>query len=51
MVGLMTDNNASEDWVAGGTLEATSTDLTFFGGISVAVDTSSLPEPPEQAEA
>jgi hypothetical protein len=46
----MSDNNASEDWVAEGTMEASAADLTFFGGVSVAVDTSGLPEPPENAD-
>jgi hypothetical protein len=46
----MTDNNESEDWVAGGTLEASASDLTFFGGVSLSVDTSGLPEPPENAD-
>jgi hypothetical protein len=50
MVGRMTDNDASEDWVAGGTMEASASDLTFFGGSSIPVDTSSLPEPPEFAD-
>jgi hypothetical protein len=43
----MPDENESEDWVAGGTLEASAPNLTFFGGSSVPIDTSRLPDPPE----
>jgi hypothetical protein len=47
----MPDNDETDDWVAGGTLDAGATDLTFFGGSSIPIDTSRLPEPPENAEA
>jgi hypothetical protein len=40
-------DDESEDWVAGGTLEASAQNLTFFGGSSVPIDTSQLPEAPE----
>jgi hypothetical protein len=43
----MSDTSESEDWVAGGTLEATAWNLTFFGGSTVPIDASRLPEPPE----
>lgn len=46
----MSDNNESEDWIAGATVEATASDLTFFGGSSVPVDSSQLPEPPESPD-
>jgi len=46
----MSDSNESEDWVAGGTLEASASNLTFFGGSSVPVDSSRLPEPPENPD-
>lgn len=47
----MSDNNESDDWVAGSTFEATASNLTFFGGSSVPVDTSSLPDPPDNPDA
>ena len=43
----MTDTNESDDWVAGGTMDATASNLTFFGGSSVPVDASRLPDPPD----
>jgi hypothetical protein len=43
----MSDTSESEDWVAGGTLEAAAENLTFFGGSSIPIDTSRLPESPE----
>jgi hypothetical protein len=43
----MPENPESDDWVAGGTMEASASNLTFFGGSSVPVDSSLLPEPPE----
>jgi hypothetical protein len=43
----MAADDESEDWVAGGTLEASASGLIFFGGSSVPIDTGSLPPPPE----
>ncbi len=45
----MSDDSDSndDDWVAGGTLEATASGLTFFGDACVPIDTSQLPDPPE----
>jgi hypothetical protein len=40
-------DNSSEDWIAGSTIEATAPNLTFFGGSSVPVESSQLPDPPE----
>jgi hypothetical protein len=37
--------DTSDDWISGSTIEATASDLTFFGGSSVPVDASQLPEP------
>ena len=37
----------NEDWVEGGELSAQAEDLTFFGGSSIPIDTSQLPEPDE----
>ena len=42
------DDTANGDWVAGGTLEATASDLTLFYGSSVPIDTSRLPDPPDR---
>jgi hypothetical protein len=41
------NDNENEDWVEGGTLEASASNLTFFGGACVQIDTSYLPDPPE----
>jgi len=46
----MSDNTESEDWIAGATVEASASDLTFFGGSSVPVDSSLLPDPPESPD-
>ncbi|MGZ4671812.1 MAG: hypothetical protein ACXV5U_00120 [Ilumatobacteraceae bacterium] len=46
----MTDTNESDDWVAGSTIEATAWNLTFFGGSSVPVDASRLPDPPNDPD-
>jgi len=46
----VSDNSESEDWVAGSTIEASASNLTFFGGSSVPVDSSRLPEPPESPD-
>jgi hypothetical protein len=46
----MTETNESEDWVAGSTIEANASNLTFFGGSSVPVDSSLLPEPPDNPD-
>jgi hypothetical protein len=43
----MADTDESEDWVAGGKLEASAADLVFFAGSSVPIDTGSLPPAPE----
>jgi len=41
----MTDQSASDDWVEGGELQAFASDLSFFAGMSIPIDTSLLPEP------
>ena len=41
----MPDNEQSDDWVAGSTIEATSSDLSFFDSECIAIDASCLPEP------
>jgi hypothetical protein len=41
----MSDDNQNEDWVAGGTIEATADNLDFFSAC-VQIDTSGL-EPPD----
>jgi hypothetical protein len=43
----MTDSNESDDWVAGATFEATASNLTFFGGSTIPIDASLLPDPPD----
>jgi hypothetical protein len=43
----MTDSNESDDWVEGSTFEATASNLTLFGGSSVPIDASLLPDPPD----
>jgi hypothetical protein len=40
----MTETNESEDWLAGGTIEASASNLTFFGGSTIPIDTSRLPD-------
>jgi hypothetical protein len=50
IVATMSDNNESEDWIAGGTIEAEASNLTFFDGSCVPVDTSCLPDPPENPD-
>lgn len=46
----MSDYEESEDWVAGSTIAASASGLTFFGGSSVPVDRSRLPDPPESPD-
>lgn len=41
------DDDENEDWLAGGTFEARCSDTSFFAGQCVPIDTSRLPEPPE----
>ena len=38
-------DNETDDWLAESTIEATSSDLTFFDGLCLPIDTSCLPEP------
>ena len=45
MLGDMPDNEENGDWVAESTIEATSSELTFFDGVCLQIDTSCLPEP------
>jgi hypothetical protein len=50
IVATMSENNESDDWIAGATIEAEASNLTFFGGSCVPVDTSRLPDPPENPD-
>jgi hypothetical protein len=50
IVATMSENNESDDWIAGATIEAEASNLTFFDGSCVPVDTSRLPDPPEDPE-
>ncbi len=50
MVGGMSDTNESDDWIAGGTIDANASNLQFFAGSSIPIDSSSLPEPPQDSD-
>ena len=42
----MSELNESDDWIAGSEITANAFDLTYFGGMSIPIDTSGLPELP-----
>ena len=42
----MPDDNETEDWVAGSTIQARAENLTLFHGMSLQLDPSRLPDPP-----
>jgi hypothetical protein len=46
----MPESNESDDWVAGSEMIANAYNLTYFGGMSIMIDTAGLPEPPEEPE-
>ena len=39
-------SNESDDWIAGSEMIANASELTYFGGMTIQVDTFGLPEPP-----
>jgi hypothetical protein len=47
----MSESNESDDWIAGSEMTANASDLTYFGGMSIPIDTSGLPEPPADESA
>jgi hypothetical protein len=42
----MSESNESDDWIAGSEMTADASNLTYFGGMSIPIDTSGLPDPP-----
>jgi hypothetical protein len=47
----MSESNESDDWIAGSEMTANASNLTYFGGMSIPIDTSGLPEPPADESA
>jgi len=41
------ESNESDDWIAGSEMIANASNLTYFGGMSISIDTFGLPEPPD----
>ena len=41
------ESNESDDWIAGSEMIANASNLTYFGGMSIPIDTFGLPEPPD----
>jgi hypothetical protein len=43
----MPESTESDDWIAGSEMAANAYNLTYFGGMSIQIDTSGLPDPPD----
>jgi hypothetical protein len=41
----MSESNESDDWITGSEMTAEASNLTYFGGMSIPIETSGLPEP------
>jgi hypothetical protein len=47
----MPESTESDDWITGSEMTANAYNLTYFGGMSVMIDTAGLPDPPaDEAE-
>jgi hypothetical protein len=42
----MSESNESDDWISGSQMTAEATNLAYFAGMSISIETSGLPEPP-----
>jgi hypothetical protein len=42
----MSESTESDDWITGSQMTAEASNLTYFAGMSISIETSGLPEPP-----